>query len=211
MKKWQLVLGTFLFFLIEQLLVAYSFGIKGGWQLGLVTVLNLTLVGLVIYLAGRFNLWKPQKPVLWSGKGLKIIALWSVYLFLAKMLSGIVLALQAGPDATTFNQELIEGSDLNSIVLFLTTVLVAPFVEEFIFRGLIMGKISSAQSALGLIISSLLFALIHLPTDLGSWLLYGSMGLVLGLLYRKTQRLDYCISVHFLNNLLAFFMMLLVV
>lgn len=211
MKKWQLVLGTFLFFLIEQLLVAYSFGIKGGWQLGLVTVLNLMLVGLVIYLAGRFNLWQPQKPALWSGKGLKTIALWSVYLFLAKMLSGIVLALQAGPDATTFNQELIEGLDLNPIVLLLTTVLVAPFVEESIFRGLIMGKISSAQSALGLIISSLLFALIHLPTDLGSWLLYGSMGLVLGLLYRKTQRLDYCISVHFLNNLLAFFMMLLVV
>jgi membrane protease YdiL (CAAX protease family) len=42
-----------------------------------------------------------------------------------------------------------------------------------------------------------------MPTDLGSWILYGGMGLVLALVYQKTKKLEYSIAVHALNNFLG--------
>ncbi|HEP1820295.1 TPA: CPBP family intramembrane metalloprotease, partial [Streptococcus suis] len=54
----------------------------------------------------------------------------------------------------------------------------------------------------------LVFAFLHGPTDLGSWIIYASPGFLLAYLYYKTDYLIYPIAVHFINNawsVLAFY------
>ena len=107
------------------------------------------------------------------------------------------------------NQAAIENAHMNPFVLITVTVIMAPIVEELIFRGLLMGRVFNPDSIVGLILSSLLFGLAHMPNSIGVWIVYAGMGFVLGTVYRKCQKLEYCIMAHMINNSIAVSMMLL--
>ena len=120
-----------------------------------------------------------------------------------RMLGGITLVLEHGTKANTLNQSVIENLGMSPALLFVMTVVAAPIVEEFVFKQ------AFHFSKLGVLVSSLLFGALHMPTDLGSWILYGGMGLVLAMIYRKTQKLEFSIAVHALNNFLGVLSMIL--
>lgn len=178
------------------------------WQ-----VIALTGVMLLVVLA---SLWIAQKlgffakdqekahdnAILWIGLG--FVALTAVKLF-----GGILLYLQHGADANTVNQAALEKAGLHPILLFTLAAIVAPVVEELIFRGLLFGKLFGHKSIIGLLFSSFLFGLIHMPSDFGSWFIYGGMGFVLGFVYYKTDKLHYTMWIHFLNNGIAVVLMLI--
>ena len=107
------------------------------------------------------------------------------------------------------NQEIIENAHMNPFLLITFTVIMAPIVEELVFRGLLMGRVFNPDSIVGLIVSSLLFGLVHMPNSIGVWIVYAGMGLALGIAYRKFQKLEYCIMAHIINNSIAVSMMLL--
>lgn len=89
--------------------------------------------------------------------------------------------------------------------IFLMTVIVAPIVEEVLFRGLILfsgGK--QSPSWFRLIISSLLFGLVHSPTNIASLYTYVGMGFLFAYAAKRTNSLEAPIVYHFLNNLLGF-------
>ena len=102
------------------------------------------------------------------------------------------------------NQEIIENAHMNPFLLITFTVIMAPIVEELVFRGLLMGRVFNPDSIVGLIVSSLLFGLVHMPNSIGVWIVYAGMGLALGIAYRKFQKLEYCIMAHIINNSIAF-------
>ena len=119
-----------------------------------------------------------------------------------KMLGGITLFLEHGAKTDTLNQSVIEQLGMSPLMLLVLTVIAAPIVEEFVFRGLIV-KQAFQFSKLGVGVSTFLFGALHMPTDIGSWILYGGMGLVLALVYQKTQKLEYSIALHAINNFLG--------
>ena len=88
----------------------------------------------------------------------------------------------------------------------LTTIVVAPILEEVLFRGQILGAIKAKYgSAWALIISSLLFGLIHgIPPQMINAFF---MGLILGYIYIKTGSLLSVILIHSVNNALAYVQM----
>ena len=86
------------------------------------------------------------------------------------------------------------------IVAVIYTVLVAPFCEELVFRGLITGAFSgSMPRILAIIIPAVLFSLIHLPSPIAlfSTLL---LGILLGFIRLRTKSLLPCILIHCLFN-----------
>ena len=97
---------------------------------------------------------------------------------------------------------------MSPLLLVVLTAIAAPIVEETVMRGLILGRLFN-NSYLGVILSSLLFGLLHIPTNIGSWIIYGGMGLVLAVVYHKTQKLEYTIAIHFINNALGVLFMIL--
>lgn len=89
--------------------------------------------------------------------------------------------------------------------IFLMTVIVAPIVEEVLFRGLILFSAGrKTPSWLRLIVSSLLFGLVHSPTNISSLYIYVGMGFLFSYAAKRTNSLEAPIVYHFLNNLLGF-------
>ncbi len=77
--------------------------------------------------------------------------------------------------------------------------LFAPILEEFAFRGLVIGYfLRNAPAWVALAISTVLFALGH-----DSWLLSGLLGASYGLIYLRFRNLWLCILAHSAHNLLS--------
>jgi uncharacterized protein len=90
---------------------------------------------------------------------------------------------------------------------FITIVVLAPLLEEQLFRGIILdGYLKNYSPVNSILISAFLFALIHgnLAQGIGAFV----MGIVMGLLYWRTKSLLLCIALHFTNNLTAFLAMM---
>lgn len=106
---------------------------------------------------------------------------------------------------TTANQEAILSlfGSYSTYLLFVQGVLLAPFYEEIVFRGII-GRLLCQGTRWGYLLSATLFAFLHHPTDIGSFVVYAVPGLLLYFLYQKYQRLQVPIVAHMLMNALAF-------
>ncbi len=87
----------------------------------------------------------------------------------------------------------------NSLVVIIA-VLIAPIVEEFLFRGVILQRFAVKWGiTAGILISSLIFGLLH-SDILGAFV----FGIVMSLLYINTKTLLVPIACHMLNNGVAF-------
>ncbi len=92
------------------------------------------------------------------------------------------------------------GTLIYNILLFLEIVVVAPIVEEFFFRGIILHRWATKWGVKPAIIaSSILFGFCHL-----NFLGLSLFGVVMAILYLKTRSLIAPIFAHALNNAIAF-------
>ena len=142
-----------------------------------------------------------------SLKAWGMIGLTYLGIYIVTRIGAMVMMMEGVSNST--NQATIENIHMNPFVLITLTVIMAPIVEELVFRGILMGRVFNPDSIVGLILSSLLFGLAHMPNSIGVWIVYAGMGFVLGIAYRKCQKLEYCIMAHMINNSIAVSMMLL--
>jgi len=168
----------------------------------------LVAVVLGLILTGKLGLWKgEQKWGIVANIGFVVLAF--IVMFGLKMIGWQLIMLEEGYGQTTANQEVLNHSGLPTLLLFIFTVLFAPVLEELFFRGIVMGKVFGKDSIVGLLLSSFLFGLIHVPTNIGSWFIYSGMGLVLGLDYQISGKYTNALILHSLNNFIGFLFMLL--
>jgi membrane protease YdiL (CAAX protease family) len=87
-------------------------------------------------------------------------------------------------------------------------ICVAPFAEEFFFRGFFYGALRTRFPVLvAAIIDGLVFGLIHFEGSLEGLLIVpplAVLGVVFCLVYEKTGSLYPCIALHALNNSIAY-------
>ncbi len=103
------------------------------------------------------------------------------------------------------NQQMIEQVMATyPLLMASTTVLFAPVIEEVVFRYTIMSR-PNLNPTLALLLSSVLFGLIHVISagDYIYIILYLAMGLALGYVYQRSQNIWYSIGVHFLQNFIS--------
>jgi hypothetical protein len=101
----------------------------------------------------------------------------------------------------------LEFGERKGLFSFIAIVIAAPIFEELIFRGIILDGLLRKYSPLkSIIISSLLFGLVHL----NPWQFVGAfiLGLFSSWVYYKTGKLTLSVIVHLVNNLIAFVGML---
>src|SRR5699024_3589837 len=96
------------------------------------------------------------------------------------------------------------------LVLFALTIgITGPIVEEFVFRGIGANLLFKKHVFwLPLIITSAIFGLMHTPTHIISFLLYGLIGVILFLAYNRRRNILDSILVHILNNILSAILLL---
>lgn len=95
-------------------------------------------------------------------------------------------------------------SDYGIYGAILKVVILAPVIEELIFRGIIMhGLMRNYSGITAVVVSALLFALFHLnPWQFPATFI---LGLLLGLLMLRTRNIFLCILGHAINNGLVLF------
>lgn len=112
----------------------------------------------------------------------------------------------------TANQEVLNQLANQSSLLpfFILTVIVAPIAEEILCRGIIPQKIFYGHEKPGYLVGWLVFTLLHTPTNIGSFIIYGGMSAILTYLAYRSQRLEMSIFLHMMQNSLPFILMLFI-
>ena len=172
----------------------------------------LSIVVLIVFIIGArktqlatFNL------SFFKAKDLARLVLSYLVIFATNLLGSLLLRLTN--EATTNNQSILNGLVQNSSLIstFFLLVLIAPICEEILCRGIIPKKIFRGKEKLGFVVGAIVFALLHMPTNLPSVIIYGGMSTVLTWTAYKTERLEMSILLHMILNGIAFCLMALLV
>lgn len=87
------------------------------------------------------------------------------------------------------------------VISFLSSVILAPLLEELLFRGVMLNALSPLKKG-DIILCGLLFALMHCSAYP---LLYAFVaGCLIAFFTKKTNSLKVAVGIHFINNLLTF-------
>jgi membrane protease YdiL (CAAX protease family) len=100
------------------------------------------------------------------------------------------------------------AEQLNDSYGLISIAIMAPFFEEFIFRGIMLdGLLKKKSTWTAILISAALFGLVHLnPWQFVTAMIIGTFA---GWVYSRTKSLIYCIIIHFANNFTASIFMFL--
>ncbi|MXV37795.1 CPBP family intramembrane metalloprotease [Flavobacteriaceae bacterium Ap0902] len=139
-------------------------------------------------------------------QGVLAVLLYGVSLPLAEYLSMVVPV-----DGTPFLEDLYEFFTESmkiifeqKIAAFIMVCLLAPLLEEFIFRGIILRGLlhSNVNPWVAIILTGFLFGAAHM----NPWQFMGAgfLGIIFGFVYWRTQSLWLVIFLHFLNNSIAY-------
>ena len=169
-------------------------------------LLIAVLAGLIIWYCWRraekmdLKIWDPE---ILSWRGLGMVLAGYITMVVCDSLAQYLMEMR-GID-TTANQDAIVQllAGVPFWLALLITALLPALAEEIIFRGYLYEKLFGGLSIVGLVLSSLIFGLMHGPTDWLSCFVYSSSGLILGYSYYKTGYLVYPMVIHLLNNGLA--------
>lgn len=171
------------------------------WYFVLLSTLNFVLV---IWLSKRKGLtFFSFKPIPLKDLG------FTVLMFIGMLATTICLnmiAINFIPGfENTANEIALDNILANTAypLFFFYAVILAPVSEEVVVRGFFLKYFFPHNRKLGWILSSLLFGMLHGPTDIISFLIYASMGAFLGGIYYKTNRIELAILAHFANNFLS--------
>lgn len=175
----------------------------------LISYLFLAIVSLSLF--GR-HLLADFKQIKSLGAFLKGIFLGWGLLLIALVASNALLSFITDVPDSSENQQVIETTLLAyPFLMAITTVLLAPLIEEIIFRLVLMEK-TLFHPWINILFSSFLFALIHV-VQAGDFIFiipYMAMGIPLGYSYYKTRNICYPIGIHILQNLFSTLMIIII-
>ena len=196
-KRWM----TFFLILIF-IPIHLSIADKVMWTNSLALSIIFTFVELAIffYVGRKYDLFHIRKI------SLKDMLKWLLsyaLLFLFYMLVNFL-----GPTQSDTTQS-IQSLSLSLPVLFLDLCILAPVTEEIFMRGLLQGTVFK-NTYIGLVTTSVLFAYLHGPYSIPSFITYLGMGFAFGIRYKTSDNLWNSILLHALNNLVAFCFMYLI-
>lgn len=147
----------------------------------------------------------------------KIISYFLIFLIVkygVALFSSLLLVMLGSDLVTSENQEAVVAlAKTMPFMMLISTSLLAPFVEEGIFRLGIKKVINNKY--LFILVSGLIFGFMHIfPTELPLYvaliesLNYVTMGLLLAYIYNETDNIYVVVIIHALNNLFSMLMIL---
>ncbi|MDQ2977014.1 MAG: CPBP family intramembrane metalloprotease [Acidobacteriota bacterium] len=163
-------------------------------------LLTLLLVWVLVTRLGKRSFWTaigwgwPRYFPWW----------WSVLLGMVLFVLGSVVARLLGADKPTQLEQIINSSLAARYALSLLAVGTAPFVEEFIYRGVLyapLQKIAGVRGAVVIVLA--LFTIIHVPQywpNVGVIAAVALLSIVLTLVRAYSGRLLPCIVIHLVFN-----------
>ena len=140
------------------------------------------------------------------------------FLFFILMFVWVNITTLIFPSTQNGNEMMKEAANLTGISYFIMRILygslIAPIVEELVFRGLLMTAWSKFKKYyVDVVVSSTLFSLIHVLQYgwvLTDFIVYAGAGLLFGMLFRYTRSVYWPMALHILWNTFLIVVSLLV-
>ena len=140
------------------------------------------------------------------------------FLFFILMFVWVNITTLIFPSTQNGNEMMKEAANLTGISYFIMRILygslIAPIVEELVFRGLLMTSLSRFKKYyLDVVVSSTLFSLIHILQYgwvLTDFIVYAGAGLLFSMLFRYTHSVYWSMALHILWNTFLIVVSLLV-
>ena len=131
-----------------------------------------------------------------------------ILIFIVSFVYVLVLKSVFGIDAPPSKiDELVSNGNISGNILIVVTAVIAPFCEEVYFRGFLYPAFKKSFGvAIGIFLSSLLFALAHL--EIYSFLPIMIIGWILAYLFEKTKSIFTAIFLHAAYNLILILLLL---
>lgn len=117
-------------------------------------------------------------------------------MYAGSYLGNLLMALLAPETSNALSDRLVASDPLINLCV---TVLVAPVVEELIFRRAVIDRARPYGEGLAIVFSALMFGLFH--GNLFQFFYAFGVGLMLGFVYVRTGRVRYTIALHATVNL----------
>lgn len=168
--------------------------LNGAW----LPVLQVTFLALLLWDWKRYQI--PKRNLSLKERGLWLLGSLGAMVSIALIMSAMFSSSEA-------NQEtLVTVQDQVPMLSFILFLLNASVVEEVFYREVLWRVLS--QPVVQVLLTSSLFALAHHPSSLFTWVLYGSLGLTLGVVRWQTDCLTSTL-IHLSWNGIVFFLSLL--
>lgn len=183
------------------------------------TILDFIFIFVLLYpIVIESNIGFKKKGVL-KIIGFALIAYISSLIFngLYSYLIEILKIVPASGDSSLNQQAVTELVRLTPIRTFMTVTFSAAIFEEFVYRGIGFRALLNKNRFLAYFTTFMAFGLVHLMVGFmdGSGLsefvflpIYGMMGVIYSYLYEKTESIYTPMLAHFINNFVAFILLL---
>ena len=144
---------------------------------------------------------RPAEIAAWVAGGMVAATLGSMVL--AQLSEWVGLPVEEQAAIFELVRRIRDTSDVTAALALVTSaLLLAPLVEELLFRGFLFGRLRRTGSEiLAHAVSASAFAFIH--GNLSGFIVYAWLGLVFAWVYRRTGHLWTAVAVHASNNALA--------
>jgi membrane protease YdiL (CAAX protease family) len=135
----------------------------------------------------------------------KTVAIWIGVLILLLIFEGLAIEALGADEIPSFMMNIEYPSVSSMWVLLFAVTFMAPLVEEVVFRGFLLTGFSQSSLGVpaGIVITSALWAVIHLQYELAYVAVIFVVGLVFGYARVKTNSILTPMMMHFMMNLVA--------
>ena len=178
--------------------------LENSWGMWLITFAPLYLIAVPIglLLLRKVPAKSLEKRDLKPGRYMVTAVICIFMMYAGNILGTIITALmQLLPEITPGNPILSYATDNAFLPKVLFMVILAPVIEEYIFRKQLIDRMHIYGEKLAVVTSALMFGLFH--GNLSQFFYAFALGLVFGYVYLKTGKLRYSIGLHMVINFLG--------
>ncbi|KEH93816.1 CPBP family intramembrane glutamic endopeptidase [Clostridium novyi] len=170
---------------------------------------QLLLIGFIVYKLKKsgFNFKDSIRDFKSKPKykdGLIIIVIHGILAIAAAIgIAYIVYKINPGLSEKMMGQKILEnsGTIYDAIYEFILVVILAPIIEELVFRGIILNRLKMRWGiGSAIIVSSILFGVLHINLAVIGAFLFGVM---MCIVYMKTRNIFVTMLIHCINNFLC--------
>lgn len=171
------------------------------WQIVVALIMLVATAGIMWVLFRHYRRLTPDEPFYPTRQQLAFGVVFGIGMIFLGTFFTLFL-----PDSTENQRalELLLANPSARLWLFISVVVMAPLMEEIIFRGFLMRGVFSAQAFwLPIIVSGMIFGMMHLFNNWLELVPYAFMGMMMAWVFQITRNIFVPIVVHALNNFVS--------
>ncbi len=206
---WMYVLGTLIIYAVQMIPLVFIQLARPQWLENpdislLVSVLPMYLVGmpLLIFLVKRIPAERIERHRMKAGQFAVAAVICFGLVYLTNVVGNLLTVLIGYIKGGTVENLIVDVATSVSIwFVLIYMVLIAPFMEEYVFRKLIVDRTVRYGQATAVVLSGLMFGLFH--GNLNQFVYAFALGAFLAYLYVKTGNLKITIALHMMINFMG--------